>query len=192
MGTGEILEIFGITPGLIISIIIIIAILFVILEFNRFIQLRNKIKQSKSSIEVYLNQRFDLIPNLVECVKGYANYEEKVFSEIAQLRNEYDSQKEKDLKTGAKINSEFNDLLALAEDNPNLKASEQFLNLQRNLTKMESQLQAARRVYNGDVTLYNTTINTFPNNIFAQIFKFKEAELFEIDEYKKENVKMDL
>ena len=98
----------------------------------------------------------------------------------------------KDLKKGEQLNSEFNNLLAVGESNPDLKASEQFLNLQKSLIKMESQLQAARRVYNGDVTLYNTTISEFPNNIFASIFNFKEEELFEIEEYKKENIKIDL
>lgn len=176
----------------IILIIILIIIVFVIVEFNTFIKLKNKIKQSKSSIEVYLNQRFDLIPNLVECVKGYMNYESETFSKIAMMRSEYNNEKNKDLKKGAAINSEFNKLLAIGENNPNLKASEQFLNLQKSLSKMESQLQAARRVYNGDVTLYNTTISSFPNNFFAKLFGFKEAELFEIEEYKKQNIEIDL
>ena len=151
---------------------ILIAIgLFLIVEFNTFIRLRNKIRQSKSSIEVYLNQRFDLIPNLVECVKAYTNYEEKVLTNI---------------------NSEFNKILSVAENSPDLKANEQFLNLQKSLEKMESQLQAARRIYNGDITLYNTTISTFPNNIFAKIFGFKEEALFEIEEYKKGKINIDL
>lgn len=172
--------------------IVVIVILFflVIIEFNTFTRLRNKIKQSKSSIDVYLTQRFDLIPNLVECVKAYAQYEENVFTKIAELRAEYNESK--NLKKGKELNSEFNKLLAIGESNPNLKTSEQFLNLQKSLIKMESQLQAARRVFNGDVTLYNTTISSFPNNIFASIFNFKEEELFEIEEYKKENIKVDL
>ena len=182
----------GITTGHIILIIFIIAILIIIFKYNRFVNLRNKIKHSKSGIEVYLNQRFDLIPNLVECVKGYAKHELDTFSKIAQLRSEYNNQIEKDLKTGAQINNQVNNIIGIAESNPNLQANEQFLNLQKNLEKMESQLQAARRVYNGDVTLYNTTISTFPNNIFAQIFNFKEEDLFEIEEYKKENIDINL
>ncbi len=174
----------------IICVIVIILLFFIILEFNTFVSLKNKIKQSKSSIDVYLTQRFDLIPNLVECVKAYAKYEESVFTKIAEMRAEYNNSK--NLKKGEELNSEFNKLLAVGENNPNLKASEQFLNLQKTLIKMESQLQAARRVYNGDVTLYNTTIAKFPSNIFASIFNFKEEELFEIEEYKKENVKIDL
>lgn len=176
--------------GAILITLVIITLFFIVIEFNTFVNLKNKIKQSKSSIDIYLTQRFDLIPNLVECVKAYMKYEESVFTKIAELRAEYTSSK--DLKKGEQLNSEFNKLLAVGESNPDLKASEQFLNLQKSLIKMESQLQAARRVYNGDVTLYNTTISEFPNNIFASIFNFKEEELFEIEEYKKENIKIDL
>lgn len=174
----------------ILGVIVVVLIVAIILEFNTFVRLRNKIKQSKSAIDVYLTQRFDLIPNLVECVKAYANYEESVFTKIAALRSKYNSSK--DLKTGRELNSEFNNLLAVGESYPDLKASEQFLSLQKSLIKMESQLQAARRVFNGDVTLYNTTIASFPNNIFAEIFSFKKEELFEIEEYEKENIKLDL
>ena len=176
--------------GTILIIIITIILLLLIIQFNVFIKLKNKIRQSKSSIDVYLTQRFDLIPNLVECVKAYAKYEENVYTKIAKLRAEYNNSKE--LKTGEELNKHFNNLLAVGESNPNLKTSEQFLNLQNSLIKMESQLQAARRVYNGDVTLYNTTISTFPNNILAYIFNFKKEELFEIEEYKKENINVDL
>ena len=177
---------------IILGIIIVIILLIFIIEFNTFVGIRNKIKQSKSGIEVYLNQRFDLIPNLVECVKGYAKYEQQTLSKITSLRAQYNNDKNKDLKKGAELNNECNNLLGIAESNPDLKASEQFSNLQKSLEKMESQLQAARRIYNGDVTLYNTTISTSPNNIFARIFNFKEEELFETEEYKKENIEIDL
>ncbi len=177
---------------MVVGIMLLLILLIFILEFNKFVVLKNKIKQSKSSIEVYLNQRFDLIPNLVECVKGYAKYEESVYSNIAKLRSEYSNEKNKNLKKASELNSQFNNLLAIGENNPELKTSEQFLNLQKSIEKMESQLQAARRIYNGDVTLYNTAISTFPSNIFAIIFGFKLEDLFEIEEYKKENVKLDL
>ena len=176
----------------IILIVLGIIICAFIYEFNKFITLKNKVKQAKSTIEVYLNQRFDLIPNLVECVKGYMAHEQETFVKIAEMRSVYNSEKNKDLKKGAALNSEFNRIMAVGESNPNLKSSEQFINLQKNLTKIESQLQAARRIYNGDVTLFNTAIETFPSNIFAIIFGFQKFELFEIEEYKKENVKIDL
>ena len=134
--------------GAILITLVIIILFFIVIEFNTFVNLKNKIKQSKSSIDIYLTQRFDLIPNLVECVKVYMKYEESVFTKIAELRAEYNNSK--DLKKGEQLNSEFNNLLAVGESNPDLKASEQFLHLQKSLIKMESQLQAARRVYNGD------------------------------------------
>lgn len=176
----------------ILLVLLLLIVVIVILEFNKFIVLKNKIKQSKSSIEVYLNQRFDLIPNLVECVKGYAKYEESVYTNIAKMRTEFSNQKVKDLKKASELNSKLNQLLAVGENNPNLKASEQFLSLQRSIEKMESQLQASRRIYNGDVTLYNTAISTFPGSIIASCFGFKLEDLFEVEEYKKENIKIDL
>jgi LemA protein len=175
-----------INPIYIIAVIGIIIIVFIIAEYNKFVQLKHKIKQAKSGIDVYLTQRFDLIPNLVECVKGYAAHEEKVFTEMARLRSEYS--KNKDLRAGSELYNKCNEVLALGETNPYLQASDQFLNLQKSIIKMESQLQAARRIYNGDVTLYNTTISTFPNSFFASLFGFHEEELFVIEEYKRENV----
>mgnify|MGYP001113400735 FL=1 len=175
---------------MLLVLFILIVVVLVIIEFNKFVVLKNKIKQSKSSIEVYLNQRFDLIPNLVECVKGYAKHEESVYTKIAQMRSEFSNAK--DLKIGSELNSEMKQIMAIGENNPELKSSEQFVNLQKNITKMESQLQAARRIYNGDVTLYNTSISTFPSNIFASIFGLKKEDLFEIEEYKKENIEIDL
>ncbi len=173
-------------------IILAIVVVFIIFEFNKFVTLKNKVKHSKSTIEVYLNQRFDLIPNLVEIVKGYAKYEENVLAKIAELRQIYNSEKNKDLSKAAEINHECNKIFAVAENNPDLKGNEQFTNLQKNLAKIENNLQAARRLYNGDVTLYNTTISTFPDNILAIIFGFKEETLFQIEEYKKENISIDL
>lgn len=173
-----------------IAFIVVIALIFVILEFNRFVKLKNKVKQSKASIDIYLNQRFDLIPNLVECVKGYAKYEQETYEKIAKLRTNYD--KNKDEESASKLNGVCNDLIAVGESNPDLKANEQFLNLQKNIAKTENQIQAARRLYNGDVTLYNTLVLTFPNNIFAKMFGFKEEKLFEVEIEKTKNVIIDL
>ena len=173
-----------------VGIIITILIVLVIIKYNKIKTLHNKVKQSRSSIDVYLTQRFDLIPNLVECVKGYAKHEKELFVQITELRSAYNQSK--DLKKGAELNNKFNDILLLEENYPDLKANENFLNLQRSLSKMESQLQAARRLYNSDVTIYNTDIETFPGNLFSTIFNFKKEELFEIEEMKKVNIKVDL
>lgn len=175
---------------IIIATILGLFLLFIIIEYNKFTRLRNKVRQSKSSIDVYLNKRFDLIPNLVECVKAYSKHEENVFTEIAEKRSKYNLSK--DLKLGKELNNEMINIIAVNENNPNLKASEQFINLQKNLIKIEEELQATRRIYNGDVTLYNSAIETFPSNLFAKIFKFKKEELFEIQEYKRKNVEVEL
>lgn len=171
-------------------LILAIIIIFLICEFNIFVSLKNKVKHSKATIDVYLTQRFDLIPNLVECVKGYASYEKETFKEIATLREHYNNTK--DLMAGQELSNKMNLLMARVEDMPELEASEQFIMLQKTLVRIESQLQAARRIYNGDVTLYNTTIETFPNNLIATCFNMKTIDLFTIDDYKTKNIKMEV
>lgn len=173
-------------------IIIGVVILSIFTVYNSLVKMRNKVKQAESGIDVYLNQRFDLIPNLVECVKGYSKHEKDLFENIVKLRAEYINNKKNDLKKAEKLNNNINQIMLVAENYPELKASEQYLNLQRSLSKIESQLQAARRIYNNEVTRYNTKINTIPTNIIASLFKFKEADLFTIEEYKKENINIDI
>lgn len=167
-------------------IILVLILGYSILEYNVIMSLKNKVKQSKSSIDIYLNQRFDLIPNLVETVKAHANYEKEIINNIVRLRASY--MRDKNLNDANLLNSQLTNLMGVAEEYPELKASESFLNLQRTLIKQESQIQAARRIYNGDVTLYNTKIKTFPGNIVANMLALEESELFEIEEYKKENI----
>lgn len=173
--------------------LIIVVILFIVIftMYNNLVRARNRVKQAEAGIDVYLNQRFDLIPNLVECVKGYSKYEKDIFTEITKLRTAY-MEKPQNIKSAENLNNKMNELIAVAENYPELKASEQYLNLQKNLTKIESQLQAARRIYNMEVTEYNNKINVVPSNIIAKMFGFKEAKLFEIEEYKKENINIKL
>lgn len=173
-------------------IVVIILIAIILIQYNSLVKLKNNVKRSESGIDVYLNQRFDLIPNLVECVKAYSKHESKVFENIVKLRTEYNKTKDINFKQADEINKNFNEILAIAESYPELKASEQYLNLQKNLVKVESQLQAARRIYNNDVTMYNTKIETVPTNIIASLFGFKSAELFQIEEYKRENISIDI
>ena len=179
------------TTMIIILVIVTIIILSILSKYNKIIKLQNVTKKAKSGIDVYLNQRFDLIPNLVECVKGYAKHEKEIFENITQLRSEYMAGN-KNIKKAEKINDGLNKILLIAENYPELKASEQFLNLQKNLSKMESQLQAARRIYNNEVTKYNTCICVVPNNIAAKMFRFKEMDLFEIEEFKRENIDINI
>ena len=170
-----------------LGIILAIIIIYILAKYNKLVKLKNKVKQSESGIDVYLNQRFDLIPNLVECVKGYANHEKSVIENVTKMRSEY-MNTNKSLKKAEELNNSMNGILAIAEGYPELKASEQFLNLQKNLSKIESQLQAARRIYNNDVTKYNTKIETIPTNLIASMFGMEKAELFQIEEYKRSNI----
>ena len=165
-------------------------VIAIVAMFNNLIRARNKVKQSKSSIDVYLTQRFDLIPNLVETVKAYAAHETQTFTKLTEMRTQYNNTKS--IKLGESLANEMNSIMAVAEGYPELRASEQFLSLEKTLIRIESQLQAARRIYNGDVTLYNTAIQTFPNSIIAGMFNFTPEELFTAEEYKKQNIKVEI
>lgn len=174
-----------------IIIIILIAIFTVILFiYNNLIIKKNAVKQSRSSINIYLLQRFSLIPNLVECVKGYTKHEKEIFENITKLRTEYEQTKQ--LEKASELNTQINNLLLISENYPNLKSSENFLNLQKNLSKIEDQLQAARRLYNADVTNYNTSLEKFPNNIIATLFHFKKEDLFNIAPSESQNININL
>ena len=170
----------------VIIIVIAIVVLYIFITYNSFVSRKNKIKQAISGIDVYLTQRFDLIPNLVECVKGYMTYEKETLTEITKMRQSY--LQTSNLQEGEKLNNECNKIMAVAENYPELKASEQFLNLQKNLTKMESQLQAARRIYNSEVNVYNNKIQMFPNVIIANMFGFKEETFFQAQKGAQNNI----
>lgn len=157
--------------------IVIILIILIILMFNYFIKLKNRVKRSKSLIEVYLQKRFDLIPNLVEVAKQYGKYEQDVLKEVNELRSQFVNTKK--LSVANEINNQINSIMANIENYPSIKADEQYKLIQQNLVKLENELQAARRIYNIDVTEYNIKISQFPNNLVAKLLKFEEEELFE-------------
>ena len=158
--------------GIFVLALVIFLLLFI--EFNSIIYLKNRAKRSYSTIDVFLKKRFDLIPNLIETVKGYAKYEGETLENIVKLRNSFN---DGDYKAGEKLNNTYNKLLALAEGYPKLKASENFLKLQKELTKVENEIAAARRLYINDVTNYNTKIQKFPHMIFALFIGARPMEL---------------
>ena len=160
-------------------IILAIIIIFIIFMFNSVITLKQHVDRAKSLIDVYLQQRFDLIPNLVNVTKEYIHYESNILEKITELRSLYTKNKDENAKN--ELNSQYKTIMLVSENYPQLKSSEQFLNLQKSLIKIESQLQAARRIYNNDVTKYNTKISTFPNNFIAKLFNFKPEELFQLE-----------
>ena len=176
-------------PIIAIVLVFILLVSFISL-FNRVTKLRNKVKQSRAGIDVYLNQRFDLIPHLVECAKAYAEHEKETFEKVSRAIKDYNNSMDKKIDEAEKLYRDTGTLFARAEAYPDLKASELFLNLQKELSRVENNLQAARRLYNGDVTLYNTTIQQFPNNIVAEMLGFEEEKLFNLDDAKekRENV----
>ncbi len=158
--------------------VIIILIINIIKLYNKIVSLKEKFENVLSSIDVYLKQRFDLIPNLVETVKAYSNYEKETLESIIKLRTEFDIN-EKNVIAKSDLDNEYNNLIARIEAYPELKANENFLDLQKQLARMENQIQAARRTYNMQVTEYNILIKKFPNSIVANIFGYREQNLFE-------------
>ena len=183
---------FTLNPLAVLLIVIGFVIAWVIATYNKFISLNQRVKQAQGGIDVYLKQRFDIIPNLVETVKGYATHEKGLMENIAKLRSDYDSRNGEDIAESQNLNDRYTKILAILESYPELKADEAFLKLQKTLSKIESQLQAARRIYNSEVTEYNTKRFKFPSNVVAGIFGFKEKTLFEINDSERENININI
>ena len=178
---------------MLINILLIIVIIIsgmIIGTYNKFIRKNNRVKEKESQIDVLLNQRFDLIPNIVECVKGYAKHESSTLEELTSLRSSYNNHGFS-IEETENIDKKFNNIMMLAESYPDLKANTQFLSLQNNLNEIENKLSYARSNYNNAVTSYNNLVESVPSNIIAKIFVFEKKELFKLEDNKKENVKVD-
>ncbi len=172
---------------LILVIILTIVILYFVGVYNGFISRLNQIKNAWADIDVQLKRRYDLIPNLINTVKGAANFEtstlEKVVSARNSAMNAHDKgNKEEIANTENILSGTLKSLFALSESYPDLKATGNFANLQNELSDTENKIQAARRFYNNVVMDFNTAVQTFPRNIVAGIFKFKENEMFKLSE----------
>jgi len=178
------------TTELIIIIgIVVVLLLYIILTYNGLVTLRNRVKESWSDIDVQLKRRYDLIPNLVEVVKGYASHEKETLERVITARNvamSANGAKEKGEAENV-LSGALKNLFALSENYPDLKASTNFLELQRELSDTENKIQAARRFYNGNVKDFNTKIEMFPANIIANMFNFKANDFFSIADEEKEN-----
>lgn len=177
--------------NIIIAVVIIVG-LWLILTFNGLVRRRYRVREAWSDIDVQLKRRHDLIPNLVETVKGYMMHEKDVFEKVTEARSRAMGAKSKDEKLGAEnaLSNTLKTLFAVSENYPDLKANANFLDLQRELADTENKIQAARRFYNGNVMDYNTKIETFPTNLMAGMFGFKKEEFFGADESEKEPVKV--
>ncbi len=174
--------------------VIVIILIGGLVTYNSFIRLNNKVKEAFSTMDVYLKKRWDLVPNLVETVKGYAKHEKETFKEVVNLRNSvYDNMSnEEKIKTNEELSKGISKIMALAESYPDLKASENFKNLSKELTKIEDDIANARKYYNGTVRIYNNKVEMFPSNIVAKIFGYKVKAMFEIREEERENVNVEL
>ena len=178
----------------IIIAIIVLIVIYALALYNGFVKLNNKVKEAFSTMDVYLKKRWDLIPNIVETVKGYAKHEKDTLKEVVELRNStYDKMSDEEkIKTNEQLSSGINKIMALAEAYPDLKANENFKDLSKQLTKVEDDITNSRKYYNGVVRIYNNKVEMFPSNIFAGLFGYKSKAMFEASANERENVKVEL
>lgn len=179
---------------IVIAVLIIGLVIAIIASYNELVTLRQRVKNGFSQIDVQLQKRFDLIPNLVETVKGYAQHEAETLENVTKLRSAWTNTT--DIGEKAKIDGEITraigSIYAVAEKYPELRANENFMNLQSQLKEVEEKIAYARQFYNDVVTKYNTKIQLFPSSIITGMFHFESEKLFEVDhEEARQNVKVD-
>ncbi|MBN2260597.1 MAG: LemA family protein [Clostridiales bacterium] len=170
--------------------IIVLLVLFAISIYNKLIKLNINVEEAFSSMDVFLKKRYDLIPNLVETVKGYATHEKETLERVIQARNSAlsASNPEDVINANKDISMGLKSIFALAEGYPDLKANQGFLNLQNQLTKIEEDISNSRLYFNGATKVYNKEIAIFPNFIFANMLGFSKKPFFEIEEAERENI----
>ena len=178
--------------GIVILVLVIVLVFWFVSIYNKLVSLRMNVKEGFSTIDVFLKKRYDLIPNLVETVKGYANHENETLSKVIEARGIAISASPQDKsKCEGDLSNALSKLLMISESYPDLKADTQFINLQNQLQNIESEIEKSRRYYNGVVKEFNTTIKKVPTCIIASLFKFKEEPFFEIENKdERENVKV--
>ncbi|NCN53109.1 LemA family protein [Candidatus Wolfebacteria bacterium] len=166
-------------------------LLWAVSMYNHLVRLRVRVKEGLSDIDVQLKRRFNLIPNLVESVKGYMGHEKNVLESVTQARtavSKSDGDPLKRAEAENQLSSTLKTLFAVSENYPDLKANANFLDLQRELADTENKIQAARRFYNGMVREMNTEVNTLPSNVIAKMFGFKEEKFFEVESAEEKEV----
>ena len=176
----------------ILIIVVVLIILWAISVYNQLIALRNRVKDQWAQIDVQLKRRFDLIPNLVETVKGYTKHESETLEAVIKARNTYVSATlpEDQMKADGELTQAISKLFALTESYPDLKANTNFQALQQELTETESKIAAARQFYNDTVMIYNNKVSMVPSNIIASLFKFNKEAFFEANETERKNVQV--
>lgn len=173
--------------------VVALLVLFVISVYNGLIRLRNIVEEAFSTMDVYMKKRYDLIPNLVETVKGYAKHESETLEAVIAARNKAQSATSPEAQIAAEgdLSQVMGRLFALTESYPDLKANTNFMDLQKQLQTIETEIAQSRKYYNGSVRTYNTKIEVFPNNLFAGMFGFTKKPMFEVtNAEERENVKV--
>lgn len=177
---------------LIIGVAGFILLVFFISSFNSLVSAKNKTKEAFSSIDVHLKLRYDLIPNLVNVVKGYMKHESEIMTRVAEVRSKAQKAQSEEQKIVAanEAGRVITELFATGENNPDLKSDKLFRRLQREMIDIEDKISAARRFYNSEINKYNNLVMRFPTSITAWLFGFKKKKSFEIDPIEKRNVEV--
>ncbi len=177
---------------IIVIVLVVLVVLYFISTYNGLVSLKNKVEDEASQIDVELKRRFDLVPNLVEIVKGYTKHEKETLDSVVKARNSYVTANElgDKLKADGELSNAISRLFALSEAYPDLKANTNFLELQTELSEIEQKIVYARQFYNDSVLKLNNKIEMFPSNIVAKMFNFSKKTFFEVQENERENVKI--
>ena len=176
-----------------IAAVIVILIICIICFYNKFIKLKNYVEEAFSTMDVYLKKRADLVPNLVETVKGYAGHEKEVFANAGKAISSWDGNEKNRIirfQQEEEVGKAVRDIRVITEAYPQVRANENFLMLQKSLQILENDIADARKYYNGVVNTYNSAIQTFPANLFAAILGFKKEQLFIAAEWERESVRV--
>jgi len=185
----------GIIIAIVIVLIVIVVLVLVLIGmYNGLVRLRNAAEEAFSTMDVYMKKRFDLIPNLVETVKGFASHEKETLERVIKARNfaQSASAPEDRVQGDKQLTGALKSLFAISEGYPQLRANENFLDLQRQLQGAEQDIANSRKYYNGTVRMYNTKTEVFPNSIVASMFRFERKPLYELtDASERENVKVE-
>lgn len=178
---------------IVVIAILVLIILYVFMTYNSLVKLRNRVKDQWSQIDVQLKRRFDLIPNLVNTIKGYTKHESETLEKVIQARNTYVTATTPDekMKANNELSGVLTKLFALSESYPDLKANTNFIELQSELQETENKIAMARQFYNDTVLTYNNKVEMVPSNIIAGMFHFQKQEFFQVAEEERQNVKVE-
>lgn len=172
-------------------IILVLLVVWFVSVYNKLITSRMKVREAFSTMDIYLKKRFDLIPNLVEAIKGYTDYESETLAKVVEMRSKSYSNTQERLENEKEVSSVLSRLLSITEAYPELKGDSQFVSLQNQLKDIEDDIEKARRYYNGTVSNFNAMVITIPNNIIANMCGIKEEPFFEVDDTtQRESVKV--